>query len=184
MYWQGRKWLSTYLKLGEQVVMWGTSAAASLAGGLSILPKTGWAIAHPQFTPLYRHFVQNIFCVGHSRNFTGFGTSFQTQDSDRFEKRSFVQRRNNNLHAACYCSQYSIYKFWWTNSTSWKRLTTKRAMISILTLKKKEFKKSMLDPFISRTYTVLHIFRQVLFGAGNQGNHQNFENPCFPSNVD
>ena len=33
----------------------------------------------------------------------------------------------------------------------------------------------MLDPFISRTYTVLHIFRQVLFGAGNQGNHQNFE---------
>ena len=24
-------------------------------------------------------------------------------------------------------------------------------------------------------YTVLHIFRQVLFGAGNQGNHQNFE---------
>ena len=25
------------------------------------------------------------------------------------------------------------------------------------------------------TYTVLHMFRQVLFGAGNQGNHQNFE---------
>ena len=25
-------------------------------------------------------------------------------------------------------------------------------------------------------YTVLHMFRQVLFGAGNQGNHQNFEN--------
>ena len=25
------------------------------------------------------------------------------------------------------------------------------------------------------TYTVLHIFRQVLFWAGNQGNHQNFE---------
>ena len=24
-------------------------------------------------------------------------------------------------------------------------------------------------------YTVLHIFRQVLFGAENQGNHQNFE---------
>ena len=24
-------------------------------------------------------------------------------------------------------------------------------------------------------YTVLHIFRQVLFGAGNQGNHQNFD---------
>ena len=24
-------------------------------------------------------------------------------------------------------------------------------------------------------YTVLHIFRQVLFWAGNQGNHQNFE---------
>jgi hypothetical protein len=24
-------------------------------------------------------------------------------------------------------------------------------------------------------YTVLHIFRQVLFGAGNQGNYQNFE---------
>ena len=23
------------------------------------------------------------------------------------------------------------------------------------------------------SYTVLHIFRQVLFGAGNQGNHQN-----------
>ena len=25
------------------------------------------------------------------------------------------------------------------------------------------------------TYTVLHMFRQVLFWAGNQGNHQNFE---------
>ena len=25
------------------------------------------------------------------------------------------------------------------------------------------------------TYTVLHIFRQVLFWAGNQGNHQNFD---------
>ena len=25
------------------------------------------------------------------------------------------------------------------------------------------------------TYTVLHMFRQVLFGAGNQSNHQNFE---------
>ena len=25
------------------------------------------------------------------------------------------------------------------------------------------------------TYTVLHIFRQVLFGAENQSNHQNFE---------
>ena len=25
------------------------------------------------------------------------------------------------------------------------------------------------------TYTVLHIFRQVMFLAGNQGNHQNFE---------
>ena len=24
-------------------------------------------------------------------------------------------------------------------------------------------------------YTVLHMFRQVLFGAGNQSNHQNFE---------
>ena len=24
-------------------------------------------------------------------------------------------------------------------------------------------------------YTVLHMFRQVQFGAGNQGNHQNFE---------
>ena len=29
--------------------------------------------------------------------------------------------------------------------------------------------------FILYTYTVLHIFRQVLSGAGNQGNHQNFE---------
>ena len=28
---------------------------------------------------------------------------------------------------------------------------------------------------LSCIYTVLHIFRQVLFGAGNQGNHQNFE---------
>ena len=28
--------------------------------------------------------------------------------------------------------------------------------------------------FVAR-YTVLHMFRQVLFGAGNQGNHQNFE---------
>ena len=27
----------------------------------------------------------------------------------------------------------------------------------------------------TNTYTVLHMFRQVLFGAGNQGNHQNFE---------
>ena len=27
----------------------------------------------------------------------------------------------------------------------------------------------------SAIYTVLHIFRQVLFGAGNQGNHQNFD---------
>ena len=26
------------------------------------------------------------------------------------------------------------------------------------------------------TYTVLHIFRQVLFGVGNQGNHKYFEN--------
>ena len=25
------------------------------------------------------------------------------------------------------------------------------------------------------TSTVLHMFRQVLFGAGNQGNHQNFD---------
>jgi hypothetical protein len=25
------------------------------------------------------------------------------------------------------------------------------------------------------THTVLHIYRQVLFGAGNQGNYQNFE---------
>ena len=56
------------------------------------------------------------------------------------------------MHAACYCSQYSIYKFWWTNPTSWKRFISKRAMISILTLKKKDFKKSMIDPFISHTY--------------------------------
>ena len=28
---------------------------------------------------------------------------------------------------------------------------------------------------LRNTYTVLHIFRQVLFGAENQGNHQNFE---------
>ena len=27
-------------------------------------------------------------------------------------------------------------------------------------------------------YTVLHIFRQVLFGAGNQGNHKNFDLSC------
>ena len=29
-------------------------------------------------------------------------------------------------------------------------------------------------PFFTKLcmYTVLHIFRQVLFGAGNQGNHQ------------
>ena len=26
-----------------------------------------------------------------------------------------------------------------------------------------------------RTYTVLHMFRQVFFKAGNQGNHQNFD---------
>ena len=26
-----------------------------------------------------------------------------------------------------------------------------------------------------QTYTVLHMFRQVLFGSGNQSNHQNFE---------
>ena len=29
--------------------------------------------------------------------------------------------------------------------------------------------------FSKKIYTVLHIFRQVLFWAGNQGNHQNFE---------
>ena len=29
--------------------------------------------------------------------------------------------------------------------------------------------------FLASTYTVLHMFRQVLFGAENQGNHQNFE---------
>ena len=29
-------------------------------------------------------------------------------------------------------------------------------------------------------YTVLHIFRQVLFWAGNQDNHQKFKNPCYP----
>ena len=28
---------------------------------------------------------------------------------------------------------------------------------------------------VQETYTVLHMFRQVLFRAGNQGNHQNFE---------
>jgi hypothetical protein len=26
--------------------------------------------------------------------------------------------------------------------------------------------------FLQNSYTVLHIFRQVLFGTGNQGNHQ------------
>ena len=31
------------------------------------------------------------------------------------------------------------------------------------------------DMLLCYTYTVLHIFRQVLFGAGNQSNHQNFE---------
>ena len=33
----------------------------------------------------------------------------------------------------------------------------------------------LLETFLIHTYTVLHIFRQVLFGAGNQGNHQYFE---------
>ena len=31
------------------------------------------------------------------------------------------------------------------------------------------------DNWLHCIYTVLHMFRQVLFGAGNQGNHQNFE---------
>ena len=30
-------------------------------------------------------------------------------------------------------------------------------------------------PGIWNRYTVLHIFRQVMFGVGNQGNHQNLE---------
>ena len=35
------------------------------------------------------------------------------------------------------------------------------------------------------SYTVLHIFRQVLFGAGDQGSHQNFEKSLLsPINVD
>ena len=36
-------------------------------------------------------------------------------------------------------------------------------------------KKMRQDITSSSTYTVLHMFKQVLFGAGNQGNHQNFE---------
>ena len=34
----------------------------------------------------------------------------------------------------------------------------------------------------NKRYTVLHIFRQVLFGAGNQGNHQNFEKSLLTNN--
>ena len=41
------------------------------------------------------------------------------------------------------------------------------------------FDDTVLTIFFCRyytyTYTVLHINRQVLFGAGNQGNHQNFQ---------
>ena len=33
----------------------------------------------------------------------------------------------------------------------------------------------LTEPLLTSTYTVLHMFRQVLFWAGNQGNHQNFE---------
>ena len=32
-----------------------------------------------------------------------------------------------------------------------------------------------IEKSINWTYTVLHFFRQVLFGAGNQGNHQNVD---------
>jgi hypothetical protein len=32
-------------------------------------------------------------------------------------------------------------------------------------------------------YTVLHIFRQVLFWAGNQDNHQKIKNPCYPMKI-
>ena len=34
------------------------------------------------------------------------------------------------------------------------------------------------------TYTVLHMSRQVLFGAENQGNHQISKTSCYPINMD
>ena len=37
------------------------------------------------------------------------------------------------------------------------------------------FNRRKTVTYASNIYTVLHIFRQVLFGAGKQGNHQNFE---------
>ena len=40
------------------------------------------------------------------------------------------------------------------------------------------FRKQSIGNFLTNStaiYTVLHIFRQVLLGAENQGNHQNFE---------
>ena len=46
------------------------------------------------------------------------------------------------------------------------------------TIRNKSWKcagKSVLGDQLGGKYTVLHIFRQVLFGAGNQSNHQNFE---------
>ena len=50
MFKQGR--IRGYLKLGGQLVMWRAVAAAPLPGGTSILPKTGWATAHPANPPL------------------------------------------------------------------------------------------------------------------------------------
>merc|ERR1719319_600216 len=45
-----------YLKLGEQILIWFTSVAPS------ILPKTGWAIAHsahPPVTPMHFYGTEN-----------------------------------------------------------------------------------------------------------------------------
>ena len=35
--------------------------------------------------------------------------------------------------------------------------------------------QSHFEKKMSATYTVLHLFMQVLFWAGNQSNHQNFD---------
>ena len=47
-------------------------------------------------------------------------------------------------------------------------------MSSLFRLIKDDLVLDMASQF-QNMYTVLHIFRQVLFGAGNQGNHQNFK---------
>ena len=46
--------------------------------------------------------------------------------------------------------------------------------VIIFSTRKISLKKIPHNPWMN-TYTVLHIFRQVLFWAGNQGNHQNFK---------